>query len=279
MDAAARRGGQSQGPAAVPPRFLAWLAARARQPQVPPQHQPPAGRPWPAVPSPYGVFISYRRTDTGPYSRLLKAALSQRLPQAQVFMDLDSIDPGLDFEEVIRGALTSCLVMVTLIGPKWATTADEEGRRRIDDPGDYVRFEIRTALERGVRVIPVLADGATPLRRQQLPADLRDLARLNTLEMSYDRYEYDETRLANAIAKVLAAQEPSPGNARPAVKATCHHPPRCRGGHRPARLPAPADLPPGVAVHNRCTGARAWPGPGAGHLRYHGADLPGSVAP
>lgn len=209
MDADARRGGKNKDPVARQPRFLAWFAARTREPEPPPgDDQPGTDRAQPPVLSPRGVFISYRRSDTGPYARLLKEHLSGRFPRTQVFMDLDSIEAGLDFEEVIRDALGSCLVMVALIGPKWATVADEEGRRRIDDPGDYVRLEIRTGLEHGMRVIPVLADGAKPLRRQQLPPDLRRLARLSALEMSYDRFEYDEGRLTAVIAKVLAAREP-----------------------------------------------------------------------
>jgi hypothetical protein len=92
--------------------------------------------------------------------------------------------------------------MVALIGREWATLADEEGRRRLDDPDDYVRFEIRTALRRGRRVIPVLVDGARPVRGPQLPTDLRKLARLNALEMSYDRYKYDADRLIAIIEKV-----------------------------------------------------------------------------
>ena len=82
---------------------------------------------------------------------------------------MDSIEPGLDFAEVIREAVDSCAVLVALIGRQWATLADEEGRRRLDNPDDYVRFEVQTALERGVRVI----DGARPLRQQQLPAELQ----------------------------------------------------------------------------------------------------------
>ena len=159
---------------------------------------------------PRGVFISYRRSDTGPYARLLKEHLSSRFPGTPIFMDLDSIEAGLDFAEVIRGAVNSSLVMVALIGSRWATAVDEEGRRRIDDPADYVRFEIRTALEHGMRVIPALADGAKPPRAQQLPPDLRKLARLNALEMSYDRLEYDESRLAAVIEKVLAANNHTP---------------------------------------------------------------------
>ena len=207
VNTTAGRGGRNQDPPSSQPRFLAWFAARARQPEVPPEYQPGITCVRHGVPSPRGIFISYRRNDTGPYARLLKDHLSSRFPATRVFMDLDSIEAGLDFEEVIDDALNSCLVMVALIGPKWATATDEEGRRRIDDPGDLVRFEIRTAFERGVRVIPVLPDGARPLHRQQLPADLHKLARLNALEMSYDRFDYDESRLTAIIAKALAAPQ------------------------------------------------------------------------
>jgi hypothetical protein len=153
---------------------------------------------------PRGIFISYRRADAGPYARLLQVELTERFPQARVFMDLDSIEAGLDFAEIIRDAVNSCHVMVVLIGRQWATLADEEGRRRLDDPDDYVRFEIRAALKRGVRAIPVLVDGAKPVRQQQLPPDLRKLARLNALEMSYDRYPYDADRLTGIVDRALA---------------------------------------------------------------------------
>ena len=152
-----------------------------------------------------GIFISYRREDTGPYARLLKVKLSERFPDARVFIDLDSIEAGLDFAEVIESAVHSCVVLVALIGRDWLTITDEDGDRRLDNPDDYVRFEIRTALERCVRVIPVLVDGAKPLRPQHLPPDLGKLARLNVLEMSYGRYEYDETRLMAVIQRVLAS--------------------------------------------------------------------------
>jgi hypothetical protein len=157
------------------------------------------------APSAYGVFISYRRSDAGPYARLLKVQLSQHLAGAPVFMDLDSIEAGTDFAEAIKAGVDSCRVLVALIGPRWLAVTDEGGRR-LDDPDDYVRFEIATALERRARVIPVLVDGATMPRRQQLPDDLANLARLNALPMSYDRYEYDESRLITIIQKTLAAE-------------------------------------------------------------------------
>jgi hypothetical protein len=159
-----------------------------------------------AFPS-HGVFISYRREDAGPYARLLKEHLSSRFPVVPVFMDLDSIEAGVDFAEAIMSALDSCVVLIALIGPKWLIVTDEENCRRLENPDDYVRFEIRTALERCVRVIPVLVDGAGVPRRHQLPADLHKLARLNALAMSYDRFEYDETRLTTVIQRVLASAD------------------------------------------------------------------------
>jgi hypothetical protein len=156
-----------------------------------------------------GIFLSYRRDDGGPYASSLQLQLSQHIPDVPIFMDLDSIEPGLDFADVIQGALDSCAVLVVLIGREWATLTDEDGTRRLDNPDDYVRFELKTALERGVRVIPVLLDGARPLRQQELPAELHKLARLNAHKLSYDRYKDDTARLLDLIQRVLA--DPKPG--------------------------------------------------------------------
>ncbi len=163
-----------------------------------------------------GVFLSYRREDTAPYVRLLQAEFKRRIPDTPVFVDLDSIEAGLDFAEVIREAVGSCAVLVALIGRQWATLADEGGRRRLDNPDDYVRFEVQTALKRKVRVIPLLVDGAKPLRQQQLPSELQQLARLNALELSYGRYEYDVDRLVRLLQRVLAAESgATPNEFRP----------------------------------------------------------------
>jgi hypothetical protein len=119
-------------------------------------------------------------------------------------MDLDSIEAGQPFAQVIRDALNSCAALVALIGRQWMMLADEEGQRRLDNPDDFVRLEVQTALERGVRVIPVLVDGASPPRQQQLPSGLQELAELNALELSYGRYDYDAGRLFERVQRVLA---------------------------------------------------------------------------
>ena len=152
-----------------------------------------------------GIFLSYRRADTPAYARLLQRELTGRFPGSRVFMDLDSIPPGRVVEDVIRDAVDSCAVFVALIGRQWATLADEQGRRRLDSPDDYVRFEVKTALDRGVWVIPVLVDGANPVRQQDLPFDLQRLARLNAFELSDRRYDFDSARLLDDIQRELAA--------------------------------------------------------------------------
>ena len=163
-----------------------------------------------------GVFLSYRRDDAGPYARSLQLQLSQRIKDARIFMDLDSIEPGLDFAEVIEEAVNSSAVLVALIGRQWATLTGEDGARRLDNPDDYVRFEVRTALEHGVRVIPVLIDGASALRRQDLPEELHKLARLNAAKLSWDRYQDDADRLLDLIQRVLATvgEQPLAGEER-----------------------------------------------------------------
>jgi TIR domain-containing protein len=130
--------------------------------------------------------------------------LSQRMPDARIFMDLDSIEPGLDFAEVIEEAVDSSAVLLALIGRQWLTLTGDDGARKLDNPGDYVRFEVTTALERGVRVIPVLIDGARPLREQDLPTELHKLARLNAAKLTWERYQDDADRLLDLIQGVLA---------------------------------------------------------------------------
>lgn len=150
--------------------------------------------------SPQGIFISYRREEAAAYARVLEVALKGRFPDAKVFMDVDSIEAGLDFREAIRQAVSSCAVLVALIDPQWATLKGKRGRRRLDDPDDFVRFELSTALDRHVPVIPVLVDGARPLRRPELPSELQQLAQLQALELGLDdRYQHNADRLFNLI--------------------------------------------------------------------------------
>ena len=106
------------------------------------------------------IFISYRREETAFPAGWLYDRLNDRFGEAQVFKDVDSITLGDDFVEVITRAVGSCDVLLAVIGGRWSTMTDETGKRRLDDPDDFVRLEIEAALARNVRVIPVLVDGA-----------------------------------------------------------------------------------------------------------------------
>ena len=101
------------------------------------------------------VFLSYRRADTQHVAGRIADRIGERF---ELFMDIDTIPPGVDFTDYVRRAVSSCDVLLAFIGPQWATLTDATGRRRLDDPQDWVVEEIPVALPRGVRVIPVLVD-------------------------------------------------------------------------------------------------------------------------
>ena len=107
-----------------------------------------------------GVFISYRRDDSGGYAGRLFDVLAARFGHDQTFMDLDDIHGGDNFAAVIDEKVGQCSVLLAVIGERWLTLKGRSGVRRLDEPDDFVRLEIAKALERGVRVIPVLVGGA-----------------------------------------------------------------------------------------------------------------------
>jgi len=107
------------------------------------------------------IFISYRRDDSGGWAGRLYDRISQHFGRDHVFMDIDTIEPGLDFVEVIEQAVGSCDALLALIGRQWLTLTDDDGQRRLDNPEDFVRLEIAAALVRNIRVIPVLVQAHT----------------------------------------------------------------------------------------------------------------------
>ena len=149
------------------------------------------------------VFISYRRTDAAPYAGRLYDYLAQYIGEQRVLMDVDSIEPGADWVEAIEQAVTSCEVLLALIGPQWLNATDPEGRRRIDDPHDYIRLQIETALRNNLFVVPILIEGSRFPRAQDLPADIGDLVRRQALTLSSDTFRQDADRLVSVLSNVL----------------------------------------------------------------------------
>ena len=149
------------------------------------------------------IFISYRRGESTIYAGRLHDALCARAGDDDVFMDVDALEPGVDFVEHIEREVGSCEILIALIGRDWVDVTDAEGNRRLEDPQDFVRLELSTGLKRDIRVIPVLVQGAKMPRADQLPDDLKPLARRNALEIADLRWRHDFARLWEVVEKVL----------------------------------------------------------------------------
>jgi hypothetical protein len=147
------------------------------------------------------IFICYRRGDSAGHAGRLADALVEKFGPNSVFMDVDTIEPGVDFVEEIDRAVGHCDVLIALIGPHWLGAADARGRR-LDDPQDLVRLEIETALDRKIRVIPALVGGADMPTQDQLPGTLTNLARRNAVELSDTRFRSDVQLLFTTLERI-----------------------------------------------------------------------------
>jgi hypothetical protein len=160
----------------------------------------PNGREGREVPK---LFIRYRREDSSGHAGRLYDQLGAQFGETEVSMDL-AIAPGTDFVDYIDYAVGSCEVFLAVIGPEWATATDGHGRRRLDNPGDFVRLEVEAALARDdVLLIPTLVRGGRMPTRAELPEVLWPLARRNAIELSDSSWAYDVGRLLEVIETTL----------------------------------------------------------------------------
>lgn len=146
------------------------------------------------------IFINYRRDDAGGFAGRLSDTLTAHFGDERVFRDVTGIDYGHDFERVIDQRVSESCAVVVLIGDKWASITNAEGKRRLDDPADYVCREISSALASAVTVVPVLIGDATMPRRDELPETLVDLTRRNAMTITDERWDFDVARLAKVLA-------------------------------------------------------------------------------
>jgi len=150
------------------------------------------------------IFISYRRDDADHAAGRLVERLSRVFSRDQLFLDIDSIAPGEDFKKAISEIVQACDVLLAIIGPGWLSASDEGGERRLDNPKDFVRIEIETALARNIRVIPVLVNGARMPREQDLPETLRALVERQAVRLVHDRFASDADDLITALSRIVA---------------------------------------------------------------------------
>ncbi len=160
------------------------------------------------------IFLSYRRQDSSSATGRLADRLEEHFGAGRVFRDHQSINPGEDFTEAIRRAVSTSTVVLAIIGPEWLKAQDADGRRRLDLPGDFVRQEIETALQAHVPVIPVLVEGAPMPAREALPKSIAELWRINAVELSESRWHFDTDTLIRTLQTryVIESERPAMGD-------------------------------------------------------------------
>ena len=144
------------------------------------------------------ILISYRRSDSAPYAGRLFDLLDERFP-GSVFLDVESIAAGEDFIRRLEECVRDCDVLIAVIGKSWLSAQHEDGRRRLEDPQDYLRIEIATELRLGILVIPTLVDGARLPEAHDLPDDLAPLIRLQAAELRDSSFRKDAQSLRRRI--------------------------------------------------------------------------------
>jgi WD40 repeat protein len=154
------------------------------------------------------IFINYRRGDEPGFALALYARLEESFAANQLFMDVEGgIPAGHDFVEVLERQVAQCDVLLALIGRSWLAAKDENGARRLDNPDDFVRVEIESAMRRGKRVIPVLVNNAEMPRAGELPEPLKPLARRHAVRLTQERFRADVRGLIEVLKAALRETE------------------------------------------------------------------------
>lgn len=161
----------------------------------------------PSLPS-NSIFISYRRSDSNDVTGRIYDRLSNHFGRDIVFKDVDSIPSGVDFRTYLNQGAGNCRVLIAVIGSTWLTVSDAHGKRRLDDPDDWVRAEIEIALRRGIPVIPLLVGGASPPGVEELPEALKQLSYQNAAQSRPDPdFHKDLDRLIQRLEEIVGIPE------------------------------------------------------------------------
>jgi hypothetical protein len=153
------------------------------------------------------IFINYRRGDDSGFTQALYLRLEQAFSSEDLFMDVDDIPAGQDFVAALEQQVAECDVLLAVIGRNWMDAKDAVGKRRLDNPDDFVRIEIASALRLVKRVVPVLVNGAGMPSSDGLPEPLKPLSRRNAVRLTHERFKSDTQGLVNQIRVALAEAE------------------------------------------------------------------------
>lgn len=150
------------------------------------------------------IFINYRRDDSIAIAGRLHDRLAEAFGRDNLFMDVDNIPVGINFEEYLNKQVAQCDAMLSVIGPNWLNAKDETNQRRLDNRDDFVAIELAGALARNILVIPVLVDGTRMPKASELPASLKPLALRNAIQVRNMNFGSDTEQLITKMREALA---------------------------------------------------------------------------
>src|ERR1044071_8869952 len=153
-----------------------------------------------------GIFISYRRSDSKSDARSICQRLEKSFGKRKVFIDVDSIRPGENFQSVLKNDLEKCSTMIVVIGPRWLDLLRPAGPADNETGRDYVRLEVASALERKLPIVPVLVDGATMPEAKDLPDDLKPLAFRQAFSVRHDSFPRDMWGLEQELRRFVSTR-------------------------------------------------------------------------
>ena len=145
------------------------------------------------------LFISYRRADTEGYAGRIFDQLERKLEANEIFIDVDAIDAGQDFQQSVREAIEASYAVLVLVGDRWLAQQADDGSRRIDDPDDPVRKEVEMALGSRTQIIPVLCGNASMPGPDDLPPSIARFSYLNAVRITSGRFRQEMSDLEGAV--------------------------------------------------------------------------------
>ena len=155
------------------------------------------------------IVISYRRADSDAIMGRIRDHLSQHFGDDAVFSDIDNIPLGVDYRRYVQDILSSCKVLLAIVGRNW-TGKTNGSHARIQDKADPVRVEVETAMRRAIPLIPVLVGGAEMPHANELPESLRQFPFLNAAQVSAGiDFPPDMDRLVHVLESMLKSDKTS----------------------------------------------------------------------
>lgn len=205
------------------------------------------------------IFISYRREDTTDITGRIYDRLTYKYGTPAVFKDVDSIPPGSDFRKYLDSKIKECTVVLVVVGDDWLRKDPVTGARRLDNPHDFVRIEIESALKRDIPVIPLLVEDALWPPQEKLPEGMQDFAYRQARVIGRDPdFRLHMEALIADLEKIFDACQAPPLKQEPRRPTTPFRPPL----QRPANsAPLPhflAQNAPGARPAQQTSGSGKW---------------------